>query len=227
MADVSDDFTGADLSAWNPINTSGAWTLDTVNDNVDAATAATTGDTCALVYDTSLASVNHWAYCVMTIMPADNNYGGPCVRQNNSATGYYGIYALDGTNQVFLSYCNGTTSAHDYKTVNFSVTDEDAIGLSVEGTGSGGAGVGTVIKIWKNPANASNGPGAGGWGDTPDDSYEITAGDVSSGWVADTGTYAGLTIYIAASRVTTYDTFYAGALASGPNVNYDYRLVIT
>lgn len=196
VSTITDDFTGADLSAWSQ-DTDGMFSLDTVNDEVDFVRTGSNGENW-LRYDTELTSADQCAIArVDDITQTENpDYAGLYLRMGNVANdqayameyltaGGYRLRRFDMAADGLANGCQITGLAG-----GFALANGDYVAACVRGTGAN-----TVFEkfFWDvSTGDSPNGVTRGTWGQPTQ--YD-TDTDCGSCCVDDTSQkYAGLTM---------------------------------
>ena len=141
-ADFSDDFTGADLSAWNGLASS--FTLDTGADNVYGSS----GDNlAAMSYGTNSAGVNQYVH--FPCSDVAKGCGAVLRSTGTGSDGFYAVYWYSGPGPWYWE--RWTNSGYDTDcdtTASCAPSNGEDVGVTIQGTGND-----TVVKIWNNPTN--------------------------------------------------------------------------
>jgi hypothetical protein len=197
MTTLSDDFSTDNASRWTEIvgtalvwNASGYYEITSATDGV-------------AVYNTGTGTATHWGKVRLT---AATGFGGLVLRSTGTASDLYYYVASQGGGNVWLIVGNASGWMEDMVSASMTIAQNDYIAATVTGTGTS-----TVVRVWKNPANAT--PAAvDGWdsaGDTADATLSL------SGYVGDNFANAGQQAGVGFWAVSAYDNWSAGDFTVG------------
>lgn len=197
MANFSDDFTTDPSGRWNY----SLWTGQAMTWNEASHWLQCPTNGAYAAYATSTGSATQ--YLRVKLTQVTNARGGAVLRSTNTGSdGFYFVVHFNGN--VVFGRANNTGWLADMTSTALSFAENDVMGVTISGTGTG-----TTAKIWKNPTN--NTPvDADNWdsGSDPSDA-SLTA---SGGTYYDTGQYVGVGIDATGA---SFDDVYGGSLAGG------------